>query len=265
MRLLLNFFLSYLCLLFHIIIMCVHPIYGYDNLDRPIEIAKYQHELDTCDYYDLTNPIEARHGDLLVMQLNIRGLFGKMSNLKNLINNASHGKKIDVILLCETWQNKNSPSISLPGYEYVYKIRKHKIGGGVGIFVSDRIRYTEVKLSANYESIEHVVINIKTKHGNESITICSLYRPPNTNDTKFVEEYKNLLLDLYKTSTSRKLILGMDHNLDFLKHSLHKRTHDFIELNLDNSLIPSITRPTRITKSSRHVNRQYHCKPIINY
>lgn len=230
--------------------MCVHPIYGYDNLDRPIEIAKYQHELDTCDYYDLTNPIEARHGDLLVMQLNIRGLFGKMSNLKNLINNASHGKKIDVILLCETWQNKNSPSISLPGYEYVYKIRKHKIGGGVGIFVSDRIRYTEVKLSANYESIEHVVINIKTKHGNESITICSLYRPPNTNDTKFVEEYKNLLLDLYKTSTSKKLILGMDHNLDFLKHSLHKRTHDFIELNLDNSLIPSITRPTRITKSS---------------
>ena len=42
----------------------------------------------------------------------------------------------------------------------------------------------------------------------------------------------------------------MDHNLDFLKHSTHKRTQDFIELNLDNNLIPSITRPTRITKSS---------------
>ena len=42
----------------------------------------------------------------------------------------------------------------------------------------------------------------------------------------------------------------MDHNLDFLKHSIHKRTQDFIELNLDNNLIPSITRPTRITKSS---------------
>ena len=41
----------------------------------------------------------------------------------------------------------------------------------------------------------------------------------------------------------------MDHNLDFLKHSIHKRTQDFIELNLDNNLIPSITRPTRITKS----------------
>ena len=42
----------------------------------------------------------------------------------------------------------------------------------------------------------------------------------------------------------------MDHNLDFLKHSIHKRTQDFIELNLDNNLIPSLTRLTRITKSS---------------
>ena len=42
----------------------------------------------------------------------------------------------------------------------------------------------------------------------------------------------------------------MDHNLDFLKHSVHKRTQDFIELNLDNNLLPSITRQTRITKSS---------------
>ena len=78
----------------------------------------------------------------------------------------------------------------------------------------------------------------------------SLYRPPNTYDTKFVDEYNNLLSKLYKESKSKRLILGMDHNLDFLKHSIHKRTQDLIELNLDNNLIPSITRPTGITKSS---------------
>ena len=230
--------------------MCVHPIIGHDNLDRPIEISKYQHELDNCDYFDLTDPIEATHGDLLVMQLNIRGLFGKLSNLKDLVNRVSHGKKIDIMLLCETWQNKNSPIISIPGYSYVYKSRKHKMGGGVGIFISERIRFTEVKLNVNYECIEYVVINITLKNKNKSITVGSLYRPPNTNDSKFVEEYKSLLSNLYKTSKTKKLILGMDHNLDFLKHSIHKRTQDFIELNLDNNLLPSITRPTRITKSS---------------
>ena len=184
------------------------------------------------------------------MQLNIRGLFGKLSNLKDLVNRVSRGKKIDIMLLCETWQNKNSPTISISGYSYVYKSRKHKMGGGVGIFISERIRFTEVKLNDNYECIEYVVINITTKNKNKSITVGSLYRPPNTNDSKFVEEYECLLSNLYKTSKTKKLILGMDHNLDFLKHSVHKRTQDFIELNLDNNLLPSITRPTRITKSS---------------
>ena len=65
-----------------------------------------------------------------------------------------------------------------------------------------------------------------------------------------MDEYNNLLSKLYKESKSKRLILGMDHNLDFLKHSTHKRTQDSIELNLDNNLIPSITRLTRITKSS---------------
>ena len=184
------------------------------------------------------------------MQLNIRGLFGKLSNLKDLVNRVSHGKKIDIMLLCETWQKKNSPIISIPGYSYVYKSRKHKMGGGVGIFISERIRFTEVKLNVNYECIEYVVINITLKNKNKSITVGSLYRPPNTNDSKFVEEYKSLLSNLYETSKTKKLILGMDHNLDFLKHSIHKRTQDFIELNLDNNLLPSITRTTRITKSS---------------
>ena len=181
------------------------------------------------------------------MQLNIRGLLGKLSNLKDLINKTSHGKRIDIILLCETWQNQNSPTPYLSGYNYIYKSRKHKMGGGVRIFVNEHIWFTEIILNVNYESIEYVVINITTKRDNKTITLGSLYRPPNTNDTKFVDKYNNLLSKLYK---SKRLILGMDHSLDFLKHSIHKRSHDFIELNWDNNLIPSITRPTRITKSS---------------
>ena len=159
------------------------------------------------------------------MRLNIRGLFGKLSNLKDLINKASHGKRIDIILLCETWQNQNSLTPSLSGYNYIYKSRKHKMGGGVGIFVNEHIRFTEITLNANYESIEYVVINITTKSDNKTIMLGSLYRPPNTNDTKFVDEYNNLLSKLHKEGKSKRLILGMDHNLDFLKHSVHKRLY----------------------------------------
>ena len=41
----------------------------------------------------------------------------------------------------------------------------------------------------------------------------------------------------------------MDHNLDLLKSDLHKGTHAFLELMLQNQLYPSITRPSRITNT----------------
>ena len=46
------------------------------------------------------------------------------------------------------------------------------------------------------------------------------------------------------------LIIGMDHNLDLLKHRSHAPTSKFVELFESFQQIPSITRPTRITKSS---------------
>ena len=45
-------------------------------------------------------------------------------------------------------------------------------------------------------------------------------------------------------------IVGLDHNLDFLKAYSHSQTNDFIQYNLDLGMMPVITRPTRITKLS---------------
>ena len=46
------------------------------------------------------------------------------------------------------------------------------------------------------------------------------------------------------------IVIGLDHNLDFLKAHSHSQTNDFIQYNLDSGMMPVITRPTRITKSS---------------
>ena len=53
-----------------------------------------------------------------------------------------------------------------------------------------------------------------------------------------------------KRTKPTNIIIGLDHNLDFLKSSKHQWTADFIQNNLDFGLIPTVTRPTRITKSS---------------
>ena len=46
------------------------------------------------------------------------------------------------------------------------------------------------------------------------------------------------------------MVIGLDHNLDFLKSALHKNTNRFIELNLEHDLVSTVTRPTQITKSN---------------
>ena len=45
-------------------------------------------------------------------------------------------------------------------------------------------------------------------------------------------------------------IISLDHNLDLLKSDKHTNTQLFLEGVLENSLLPCITRPMRITKSS---------------
>ena len=64
----------------------------------------------------------------------------------------------------------------------------------------------------------------------------------------FLRDYK-LLIDKLLLE-KKELILAMDQNLDFIKCGVHKTTADFLDLNLENMLYPSILCPTRITKNT---------------
>ena len=76
-----------------------------------------------------------------------------------------------------------------------------------------------------------------------------LYRPPNTKSKEFLKQYKLLLNAIEKTHKG-EIIIGMDHNLDLLKASIHKDTQEVLDINFEKNILPSITRPTRITKST---------------
>ena len=94
---------------------------------------------------------------------------------------------------------------------------------------------------------ENCFIELQTS--NRNIIPCSLYGPLNQNLKGFVQYVDSLLTKITKEK-SKELILGLDHNLDLLKHHMHKNTQVFMEKIVDSCLIPTITRPTRITKTS---------------
>ena len=227
--------------------MCLKPRQSVDNLNREATYETYTEELDKCDYVDYGDCINVSSNDLIILQLNIRGLYSKLCRLKALLNEVTEGKKPDILLLCETWQNKNSPSPVLDGYDLVSKNRTHKLGGGVCIYVSRKLKFkTRSDLEIDCQTIEHCIIEVQLKKQN--VLVCSGYRAPGQNPTTFLHEYDNLTESM--NSTSLPVIIGMDHNLDLLKQRTHRPTKLFVDKLLDSNMVPSITKPTRITKSS---------------
>ena len=126
--------------------------------------------------------------------------------------------------------------------------RKRKRGRGVGILLAAKLQHRErPDLTLNIPDFESITIEIKTH--NDSMFVCALYRPPNTNEKEFNKNYKRLLKKFSRNQLDR-LIIGSDHNMDFLKHEKHIHTRDFIETNLDYQLLPTVTKPTRITRTT---------------
>ena len=230
----------------------MNQMYNMDY-DTDYDLGYNQELIDKCDYVNIDEMKLQTHRDksaLGVMQLNIRGLLGKQESLGRLISSINKIENLDVILLAETWLKKSTTKkVQVPGYDYTGNYRDgKKKGGGVGILIAKHIQWRERKdLTLHLPNFENKTIELKT-HGN-SILLSALYRPPNSPEKEFLKNYKRLIGKFTKLEQC-KLILGTDHNLDFLKHHLHAPTKSFIDYNIDNCLLPTITKPTRITRST---------------
>ena len=116
----------------------------HDRLDRydRLELESGMRQ-DSCDYIAVENIIPTCDRDLMVLQINIRGMQSKISQLKYLIDHCYKMTNPDIILLCETWLTPNSPLITIPGYKFFCRDRIGKKGGGIGILVSELLQSRE--------------------------------------------------------------------------------------------------------------------------
>ena len=138
----------------------------------------------------------------------------------------------------------------------------------MGILLATKLQYRErPDLTLNIPDFESIKVEIMTH--NDSIFVCALYRPPNTNGKEFNKNYKRQLKKFNNNQYDR-LIIGSDHNMDFLKHEKHIHTRDFIDTNVDYHLLPTVTKPTRITMTTStlinniFIGKKYQGKYNIN-
>ena len=205
--------------------------------------------IHNCDYMDTADckTIVTRNCDLSVLQLNVRGILHKQTELLELLRKCTYLENVNVVLLVETWLKKdNEHRINILGYTYYGEPRQNRKGGSVGFLVNNRLLFKKrPDLHTSNEEVENSFIDIKGKK--KSIVMGVLYRPPNRDEKVFLKYYFELITRIDK---NKSLILGMDHNLDLLKHHTHKNTQQFLELQMDLKTFPSIMRPTQVTAYS---------------
>ena len=117
----------------------------------------------------------------------------------------------DIITLSETWLNKDidDSEIELPGYSIIRRDRSERTGGGVIIYIREGLVFSERNdLHNNNEAIWIQVNQTRCK----PLIIGCIYRPPNQQVDKFLEDFNNSLAGI--ESHFDKIILG-DFNIDY--------------------------------------------------
>ena len=76
----------------------------------------------------------------------------------------------------------------------------------------------------------------------------NLYHPPNT-DVK-IGTNEIITLSKFQLTKGPNIAICGDHNIDLLKAATHSHTQGFLEQCMERNVIPTITKPTRITHSS---------------
>lgn len=185
-----------------------------------------------------------------VMHINIRSIPGKIDKLKELVHHLKERNIIlDYILVCETFLRDETKALfNIPGYNLITENRHSKPKGGVAIYVRDQLQFKVLKNLSVFHEGEFESIFIETLINNKSYAIGEIYRIPDTSEITSIERYERILSDISKTY--KNVIIGTDQNFDYLKLHSHIKTAELFNLFLSFNLLPTITKPTRITHSS---------------
>ena len=66
---------------------------------------------------------------------------------------------------------------------------RNKKGGGIGILISQELQSRIRKdLCLNVPNFESITLEIRTN--NDSLFVCTIYRPPNSKEKEFIKHYR---------------------------------------------------------------------------
>ena len=76
--------------------MCLKLTQVVDSLNRDVNYETYNEELDYCDCVDYGHTIPVDPNELVIMQLNVSGLYSKIDQIKSLLNVITSNRKPEI-------------------------------------------------------------------------------------------------------------------------------------------------------------------------
>ena len=180
-----------------------------------------------------------------ILHMNINGLLHKVDDVKII----SQLTAFDILCLNETKLDGyvKDEDISIPGYT-PYRRDRNRFGGGVAIYVSDRIEAYQMN-ELEDQNREAVWVKVCFKRS-KPIVIGSVYRPPGKGkDLQMMEELQDYLENIHRRlGQGQELHIFGDLNCNMLKRTaLSSMINDICNAIGTSQLI---NEPTRITERS---------------
>ena len=226
--------------------------------------------LNSCDYYleDTFNTkmskLKVNDKSFSLIHVNVRSAAKNLSRFEAYLSNLCH--TFNIIALSENWLNENNHSLyDMLGYQSEHRYRPNRGGGGVSLLIKNNIEYfvrPDLCLQTRYTESLFIEIDKSFVGKQQDVIIGVMYRPPDT-DMKVFNE--NLGSILSKTKAEKKLLYILaDFNINLLNADTHEATHDFLDIMYSNSLLPTITKPTRVTEKSATLIDNIFSNSLLN-
>ena len=193
------------------------------------------------DYSELDCLMKQR--GLKCFHLNVRGLWNNLCHITELLT--AHND-IDIFTLSETHiQDEPEELYAINGYSFINHSRCDGLGGGVAIYISERINWVRrCDLESELECIWLEIFSVKSK----SFLICAMYRPPD-NSSYLHANFKHLFANMLGLAikNSKEVILMGDLNVNYHRKEDNTEIKSIISIN---DFKQTVKEATRITENT---------------
>lgn len=178
----------------------------FNNVQCQLGDIEYTRFTEVAEWHSYLNKENKK---LQIIHLNIRSLRKNFNQLQQLLNNSLNN--LDVLILTEiNIKSHEVPLYNIQGFNSYANTREKCKGGGILVYVRNTMSWAPSVVNGTACEVLHGQLELQS---GSPLHIIAVYRPPKTNQIRFVEELNDLVKDIQYT---RDIVFAGDINLNIL-------------------------------------------------